>query len=91
MNILYWGGGTSEVDASIVCGKCEVICGEDIEGDKDEWFLKEADRFYFYEAYDSAAKTFVDPPSFVRTVKGKGKVRPLYPFLRLFICNDLMT
>ena len=37
------------VEAVEVCGKCEVVCGEDIEGDRDEWFLAAPNRFYFFE------------------------------------------
>lgn len=65
-----------EVDASTVCGKCQVICGEDIEGNNlDEWFQSEADRFYFYEAYDGATNSFTDLPHQARGVGSKVKVR----------------
>ncbi len=37
------------VEAGEVCGRCEVVCGEDIEGDKDDWFLRSPDRFLFFE------------------------------------------
>ena len=37
------------VEAVEVCGKCEVVCGEDIEGDRDEWFSAAPNRFYFFE------------------------------------------
>ena len=37
------------VEAEEVCGRCEVVCGEEIEGDKDEWFSAASDRFYFFE------------------------------------------
>lgn len=60
--------------ASQMCGKCEVLFGEDIEGEKDGWFAMKADRFHFFEAYDSASKTFVDPPTIARGIKNKGKV-----------------
>lgn len=74
LNLLYWGGGACEVDADVVCGKCQVVCGEDIPGDKDDWFIQQADRFYFYEAYDCSRKTFTDPPPCARGSGGKGKV-----------------
>lgn len=75
VNLLYWGGEECQVKASVICGKCEVQHGEDIEGDKDEWFSMKADRFYFYEAYNSATKSFVDPPAHARRgKKTKGKV-----------------
>ncbi len=68
------GRGTCVVDAKTVCGKCEVLYEEDIEGDKDEWFMNEADRFYYYEAYDSASESFLDPPPQARATGKKGKV-----------------
>ena len=37
------------VEANIVCGKCAVQHGEDIEGDIDFYFLGGPDRFYFLE------------------------------------------
>lgn len=37
------------VEAEVVCGRCEIVCGEEIEGDKDEWFSAASDRFYFFE------------------------------------------
>ena len=74
LNLLYWGGGRCEVVASEVCGKCQVVCGEEIEGDKDDWYMENPDRFYFFEAYDSATKSFVDPPSHARIPGRKGKV-----------------
>ena len=37
------------VEAEEVCGWCEVVCGEEIEGDRDEWFSAASDRFYFFE------------------------------------------
>lgn len=74
LNLLYWGGGETQVMASQVHGKCEVWFGEDIEGEKDEWFMMKTDRFYFFEAYDSASKSFVDPPTAARGLKNKGKV-----------------
>ena len=52
--------------ASVVCGKCQVVHGEEIDGDKDDWFTENPDRFYFFEAYDSANKLFIDLPK-VRT------------------------
>lgn len=63
------------VGAEEVCGKCEVVCGEDIEGDKDDWFLASADRFYFFEAYNSYSRQFEDPPYHARTGGNKGKVK----------------
>ena len=74
LNLLYWGAGVCKVKADSVCGKCRVLCGENIEGDKDDWFMEESDRFYFYEAYDSDTKSFVDPPLHTRTARTKGKV-----------------
>lgn len=74
MNLLYWGGGACEVSADIICGKCKVVCGENIQGDKDDWFIEEADRFYFYEAYDARNKSFIDPPPHTRASGSKGKV-----------------
>lgn len=74
LNRLYWGGGQCEVLASETCGKCQVVFEEDIEGDKDDWFLEKADRFYFFEAYDSATKSFVDSPSHARAPGRRGKV-----------------
>ena len=56
----------------------QVVCGEDIEGDKDEWFSKEPDRFYFYEAYDRSTKSFVDPPPHTRGAGSKGKVSTIF-------------
>jgi hypothetical protein len=50
--------------------------GEDIRGDKDDWFINETDRFYFYEAYDSDKKSFIDPPPHARAGR-KGKVSVL--------------
>ncbi len=67
------------MEADLVCGKCVVLCAEDIEGEKDDWFLNEADRFYFYEAYDSADKSFSDPPPRARAAGNKGKVSVLWP------------
>ena len=77
LNLLYWGGGKCEVVASEVCGVCQVVCGEDIQREKDDWFLEKGDRFYFFEAYDSTSKSFVDPPSNARATISKGKVRPV--------------
>ena len=74
LNLLYWGGGECEMAASQVCGKCEVVFGEDIVGDRDEWFMHNMDRFYFYEAYDCHNKTFLDPPASSRLPGRKGKV-----------------
>ncbi len=74
LNLLYWGGGRCEVVASKVCGKCQVVCGEEIEGDKDDWYMENPDRFYFFEAYDCATKSFVDPPLHARVPGRKGKV-----------------
>ena len=37
------------VEAVAVSGKCEVVCGENLEEDKDEWFSAKPDRYYFYE------------------------------------------
>lgn len=75
LNLLYWGGGECEVRADEVLGPCQVVCGEDIQGDKDDWFTEKADRFYFFEAYDSANKCFIDPPHSARSLGNKGKVR----------------
>ncbi len=63
-------------DAEEVLGPCEVVCGEDVDGDLDEWFLGGADRFCFYQEYDKSTKQFNDPPaeSRGRVAKGKGKV-----------------
>ena len=61
--------------ASEICGKCEVVFGEDVQEDKDDWFMARSDRFYFFEAYDASNKAFVDPPAAARSVKNKGKVR----------------
>lgn len=74
LNLLYWGGDVCEVNANAVCGKCQVVCGEDIPGDKDDWFIEKPDRFYFYEAYDSSSKSFTDPPASARASGSKGKV-----------------
>ena len=41
----------TEAEVGSICGKCEVVCGEDIEGDKDDWFLAGPDRFYFFEVH----------------------------------------
>lgn len=77
LNLLYWSDEETTLEANDVCGKCEVVCGEDLEGDKDDWFTSQTDRFYFYEAYNSKTKTFEDPPYHARTTggsaKGKGK------------------
>nr|AKR53930.1 DNA (cytosine-5) methyltransferase 1 [Latrunculia apicalis] len=75
LNLLFWGGGTCEVGASEVCGKCQVVCGDNIPGEKDDWFMEQADRFYFFEAYDSETRSFVDAPAHARAPgrKGKGK------------------
>ena len=69
------------MSADVICGKCEVVCGEDIEGDKDDWFTSEADRFYFFEAYNSNKKTFTDPPPDARAARSKGKVSRHTPVL----------
>ena len=37
------------VEAVEVCGKCEVVFEEDIDGDKDDWFSAAPNRFYFFE------------------------------------------
>ena len=37
------------VPADDVCGKCSVICGEDIEGDIDKYHSEDPNRFYFME------------------------------------------
>ena len=37
------------VEAVEVCGKCEVVFEEDIDGDKDDWFSGSPNRFYFFE------------------------------------------
>lgn len=74
LNLLYWGGEELQLTASQVCGKCRVVCGEDIEGDRDDWFTNAADQFYFFEAYDSASKCFIDPPPKARGPRIKGKV-----------------
>ena len=37
------------VPADDVCGKCSVICGEDIEGDIDKYHGEDPNRFYFME------------------------------------------
>ena len=37
------------VEAEVVCGRCELVCGEEIDGDRDEWFSAASDRFYFFE------------------------------------------
>jgi len=75
MNLLYWGGGACEVWAGKVCGKCEVVFGEDLPGDKDDWFLQNMDRFYFYEAYDRQTNSFTDTPAGARLPGRKGKVQ----------------
>ena len=74
MNLLYWGGGACEVWAEQVCGKCEVVFGEDLPGDRDDWFLQRTDRFYYYEAYNRPTNTFMDPPASSRLPGRKGKV-----------------
>lgn len=74
LNLLYWGGGECEVLAKEVCGKCQVVCGEEVPGDKDDWFIDNMDRFYFFEAYNSSTKTFVDPPTSARLLGSRGKV-----------------
>lgn len=61
------------MDADKICGSCEVMCGEDILGDLDDWFLASSDRFYFMEAYDSSSKIFTDPPTSARGGGGRGK------------------
>ena len=35
--------------AEEVCGKCNVVCGEDMTQDRDEFFNKDTDRFYYLE------------------------------------------
>ena len=74
LNLLYWGGGKCDILAGDICGKCEVVCGEEVSGDKDDWFLDNMDRFYFFEAYDGATKSFVDPPAAARLQGSRGKV-----------------
>ena len=78
LNLLYWGGGECDVLAKEVCGKCFVLCGDEVPGDKDDWFIGNMDRFYFYEMYDSTTRTFVDPPSSARLPGSKGKVSHRY-------------
>ena len=39
------------VEAVEVCGKCEVVFEEDIDGDKDDWFSGASNRFYFFEVH----------------------------------------
>ena len=76
LNLLYWSSEETLVEASQMCGKCEVVCGEDLDEDKDDWFIAQSDRFYFYEAYNSKTKMFEDPPHHARSGRSgsKGKV-----------------
>lgn len=62
------------MEANEVCGKCQVACAENIQGEKDDWFMEQADRFYFFEAYDSKTQSFVDAPVHARAPGRKGKV-----------------
>lgn len=74
LNTLYWSSDECVVSASEVVSECQVVCGEDIEGDMDQWFLEGENRFYFYEAYDSSNEVFTDAPYHARGRISKGKV-----------------
>ena len=41
----------TNVPAEEVCGKCVVLCGEDIEGDVMEYLSKDTNSFYFMEVH----------------------------------------
>ena len=71
LNLVYWGGGECQVEARIVRGKCHVVSGEELPDNNQDWFPDNC--FYFHEAYDSATRSFVDPPSRARS-RNKGKV-----------------
>ncbi len=75
MNLLYWSRDECVCDACEVVGACEVVCGEDLSGDLDEWFMGGVNRFYFYQEYDSGGQEFKDPPHEARGRVDKGKVR----------------
>lgn len=72
LNLVYWGGGECQVQARIVQGKCRVVCDNELPDSDQDWFPD--DCFYFREAYDSATRSFIDPPSQARS-RNKGKVR----------------
>ena len=77
LNLVYWSRDECVLGASDVVGACEVVCGEDVEGDIDQWFLEGENRFFFYEEYDSSQQAFLDPPYEARGKIDKGKVRKL--------------
>ncbi len=37
------------LSADTVCGKCHIVCGDDVEGDIIEYSMKDVNRFYFME------------------------------------------
>lgn len=63
-----------------MCGKCEVVCGEAIEGSRDAWFLGGRHRWFFTEAYCGQTRSFDDPPHHAwARGSSKGKVQPPPP------------
>ena len=66
-----------------VCGKCTVVCSEDLTISVDEYSRSGRDKFYFREAYNPGSKEFEDVPDKARQQTTKGKVRVKLPAVNL--------
>ena len=49
----------TSLSADLICGKCHVICGDDIEEDITEYSLKGVHNFYFMEVSDNWKDRFI--------------------------------
>lgn len=56
------------VPAEEVCGKCSVVCGEDLQEDKDDFFSNKPDCFYYLEVLECTTNTSLDPLQLTRSV-----------------------
>ncbi|KAL8585576.1 hypothetical protein ACOMHN_050335 [Nucella lapillus] len=61
LNKLYWSNEETEVEFSMMEGKCEVVCGTTATSDLDSFFEREV--FYFTEAYNPETQAFEELPA----------------------------
>ena len=72
LNLLYWSDEEEIIFFSDVEGKCHVRYLEDLT--PSSWALEGPNRFYFREAYDVKTETFMEPKSYLSTMKKPDKV-----------------
>ncbi|CAL1301280.1 unnamed protein product [Larinioides sclopetarius] len=73
LNLLYYSDEEVTVDFSKIKGKCYVVFGENLTESVEEYTSKGPHRFYFYENYNAASKSFEEPPTKAQRIGRVGK------------------